>query len=335
MVRPTLDDGVAMTDLPAALRDGLDAALARQPAQRLAGSVQRLMAAYRSGEAASAPILGSDVDVAAYAAYRMPATFAAVRATLQQVAGAVPGFAPGSLTDVGGGTGAAAWAAVAAFPSLRTVTVLDQVASALAFGRELAGGSNDAALRKAEWQRWAAGSEVPAADLVTISYLLGELIPDAQAAVVERAARAGGAVAVLEPGTPAGYRRVLAARAALIGHGLTIVAPCPHQLACPLDGTDWCHFAARIPRSALHRQLKDGQLGWEDEKFAVVVALPGPAPAIQGRVLRHPRYRKGMVTLELCTAAGTAAPAVVSKRDGERYRQARDVAWGDPWPPAP
>jgi ribosomal protein RSM22 (predicted rRNA methylase) len=323
-----------MTDLPDALREGLDAALARVPAARLAGSVQRLMTAYRSGAAQTAPVLASEVDVAAYAAYRMPATFAAVRAALGQVTDALPDWAPQTLADVGGGTGAATWAAVSALPSLRSVTVLDQVGDALAFGRGLARRSVEPALRDASWDRWRVGSAVPAADLVTISYLLGELSPAQQTTVLDAAIAAGGAVAVIEPGTPDGYRRVLAARTALIAHGRSVVAPCPHQLACPLDGRDWCHFAARVPRSALHRRLKEGQLGWEDEKFAVVVAVPGPAPAVAGRVLRHPRYRKGVVALELCTAAGTAAPALVSKREGDRYRLARAAGWGDPWPPA-
>jgi len=323
-----------MTDLPDALREGLDTALARLPGARLAGSVQRLMTAYRSGAAQTAPVLASEADVAAYAAYRMPATYAAVHTALQQVTGALPGWAPQTLSDVGGGTGAATWAAVSALPSLRSVTVLDQVGDALAFGRGLARGSAEPALRDASWERWRVGSAVPAADLVTISYLLGELSPTQQATVLDAAIAAGRAVAVIEPGTPDGYRRVLAARTALIARGLTVVAPCPHQLACPLDGRDWCHFAARVPRSALHRRLKEGQLGWEDEKFALVVAMPGPAPAVAGRVLRHPRYRKGVVALELCTAAGTTAPALVSKREGDRYKLARAAAWGDPWPPA-
>jgi ribosomal protein RSM22 (predicted rRNA methylase) len=323
-----------MTDLPDALRDGLDTALARLPAARLAGSVQRLMTAYRSGAPQSAPVLASEADVAAYAAYRMPATFAAVQAALQQVTAALPEWAPQTLTDGGGGTGAATWAAVSALPSLRSATVLDQVGDALAFGRALARRSAEPALREATWERWHAGAAVPAADLVTISYLLGELPPARQATVLDAAIAAGGAVAVIEPGTPDGYRRVLAARTALIAHGRTVVAPCPHQLDCPLDGRDWCHFAARVPRSALHRRLKDAQLGWEDEKFAVVVAMPGAAPAVAGRVLRHPRYRKGVVALELCTAAGTAAPALVSRREGDRYKLARAAAWGDPWPPA-
>ncbi|SHL37687.1 Ribosomal protein RSM22 (predicted rRNA methylase) [Pseudonocardia thermophila] len=322
-----------MTDLPEALRDGLDAALAGFPPTRLSSGVQRLMSAYRSGGPASAPILRSDVDVAAYAAYRMPATFAAVRAALRQVAEAVPDWAPRSLSDVGGGTGAAAWAAVAAFPSLRAVTVLDQVAAALTFGRRLARHSAEPALRGAAWQRWRAGADVPAADLVTIAYLLGELTPAQQETVLTAALATGGAIAVIEPGTPEGYRRVLAARAALLAHGHTIVAPCPHQLGCPLETGDWCHFPARVPRSALHRQLKAGQLGWEDEKFALVVAMPGPPPAVPGRVLRHPRYRKNLVTLQVCTAAGTTATATVTKREGQRYRAARDVSWGDAWPP--
>jgi ribosomal protein RSM22 (predicted rRNA methylase) len=327
-------DGAAMTDLPDALREGLDAELARLPAGRLAGSVQRLMTAYRSGAAQTAPVLASEVDVAAYAAYRMPATFAAVHTALQQVTEVLPDWAPQDLADVGGGTGAATWAAVSALPSLRSVTVLDQVGDALAFGRGLARRSTAAALRDASWERWRVGSPVPAADLVTVSYLLGELSPAQQTTVLEAAMTAGGTVAVVEPGTPDGYRRVLAARTALIARGRTVVAPCPHQLACPLEERDWCHFAARVPRSALHRRLKDGQLGWEDEKFSVVVAMPGPAPAVAGRVLRHPRYRKGVVALELCTSAGTAAPALVSKREGDRYRMARATAWGDPWPPA-
>jgi ribosomal protein RSM22 (predicted rRNA methylase) len=61
-------------------------------------------------------------------------------------------------------------------------------------------------------------------------------------------------------------------------------------------------------------------------------------------VLRHPVYGKGQVRLRLCApegdagdVRGRAAPwvgeVIVSKRHGERYRAARDLAWGDAWPP--
>jgi ribosomal protein RSM22 (predicted rRNA methylase) len=139
-------------------------------------------------------------------------------------------------------------------------------------------------------------------------------------------------MAVVEPGTPAGYSRVLAAREALLAAGFRVVAPCPHQAPCPLREPDWCHFAVRINRSSLHRRVKGAQLGYEDEKFAYVVGirdqLPQPPPA---RVLRHPVTRKGLVALRLCTREGTVAPETVSKRQGDRYRAARDLVWGDPW----
>src|SRR4051812_34166531 len=105
-------------ELPADLRAGLVAESGAASEEQLAQSVGRLIEAYRSGRPASAPILSSRVDVAAYAAYRMPATFAAVRSALDQLAAAYPGFAPRTQLDLGGGTGAAAWAAADAFASL-------------------------------------------------------------------------------------------------------------------------------------------------------------------------------------------------------------------------
>jgi ribosomal protein RSM22 (predicted rRNA methylase) len=326
-----------MVELPAELRAGLATAVERVPEQRLAQSVGRLIEAYRSGRPPTAPIMASGLDVAAYAAYRMPATFAAVRAALGQVVESFPDFDPRTHLDVGGGTGAATWAAAETFPGLTGVTVLDQVAGALDVGRKLAGQAPWPALRAAEWLQWSAGTEaeLPAADLVTVSYVLGELAPDARDRLLDRAARAARLLVVVEPGTPAGYQRVIEARSALIKRDFTVVAPCPHQHDCPLAGTrDWCHFAARVNRSAIHRRLKQGELGHEDEKFSFVAAAAeatGDRPG--GRVLRHPAFRKGMVTLQLCRPEDVA-PRIVSKREGALYKAARDAEWGDAWPPA-
>lgn len=99
-------------------------------------------------------------------------------------------------------------------------------------------------------------------------------------------------------------------------------------------GADWCHFAARVNRSALHRRLKDAELGHEDEKFSYVAAWRGfSGPRARNRVLRHPRQRKGMVSLTLCTPHESVDEVVVAKRHRELYRDARRVNWGDPWPP--
>lgn len=262
------------------------------------------------------------VDATAYAAYRMPATHAAVAAVLRQLQDKA---APRSLLDVGGGSGAATWAALDAFPGLETVTVLDQVPEALKLGERM--------LPRATWRQWRLGEPLDTADLVLVSYVLGELTPEAQHDLVDQAgAAAAQAVVIVEPGTPPGYRRILDARQRLLEAGWTVAAPCPHQQACGMTGKDWCHFSARVNRSALHRKLKEAELGYEDEKFSYV-ALTREEHHGRGRVVRHPAFRKGLVTLQVCNPDTKVGPTLVSKREGPAYKAARDAEWGDEWPP--
>ncbi|MFD5493805.1 small ribosomal subunit Rsm22 family protein, partial [Streptomyces sp. NPDC127091] len=84
-------------------RGGLPGWPAGHPPRRPAQAVERLIATYRGATPTGAPILRDRADVAAYAAYRMPATFEAVRSALAAVADAVPGWTPGDHVDVGGG----------------------------------------------------------------------------------------------------------------------------------------------------------------------------------------------------------------------------------------
>lgn len=324
-----------------ALRAALAGLLDGLPPSQAAQAVDRLIANYRGTTPTGTPLLRDRSDVAAYAAYRMPATFEAVRSALDALAEAAPGWAPASHVDVGGGTGAAVWAAEATWERAgdqagRTTTVLDWAEPALALGRELAAVSTAPALRDAEWRRTRIGTglSLPACDLVTVSYVLGELTDGDRRALVAEAARAGQAVVIVEPGTPDGYRRVIDARDLLIGAGLRVAAPCPHSGACPIEpGTDWCHFAARVSRSSLHRQVKGGSLAYEDEKFSYVAAVRFDAEPVRARVTRKPQTRKGQMLLDLCTETDGLRRETVSKRHGPLYRSARDTSWGDAWPP--
>ncbi|MFF7810734.1 small ribosomal subunit Rsm22 family protein [Streptomyces sp. NPDC007945] len=317
----------------ASLRTALAGVLAGLPPSQAAKSVERLIAHYRGTTPTDTPVLRDRADVVAYAAYRMPATFEAARAALDALRDAAPEWVPGTHTDIGGGTGAASWAVADAWDGRppRT-TVLDWAEPALALGRELAGGVLDA-----EWRRERIGTalRLDETDLVTVSYVLKELTEGDRAALVAEAARASrGAVVVVEPGTPDGYGRIIAARSVLIDAGFTVAAPCPHSGACPIEpGTDWCHFAARVSRSSLHRQVKGGSLPYEDEKYAYVAATRFPVTPAPARVVRRPQTRKGLVLLDLC-APGGLERATVTKRHGSLYKQARDAEWGDSWPPA-
>ncbi|MFF4860139.1 small ribosomal subunit Rsm22 family protein [Streptomyces sp. NPDC001231] len=316
------------------LRAALSGLLDGLPPRQAAGAVERLIANYRGSTPTDAPILRDRADVVAYAAYRMPATFEAVRSALEAFAAAAPEWTPASHTDVGGGTGAAAWAVGATWDGIRPVTVLDWAEPALALGREIA--EADPALRDARWQRARIGAALTLddTDLVTVSYVLGELTEADRAAVVDAAAAAARAVVVVEPGTPDGYARVIEARNRLIEAGFQVAAPCPHSAACPIvPGTDWCHFSARVSRSSLHRQVKGGSLAYEDEKFSYVAATRFPVAPAPARVVRRPQIRKGQVLLNLCTPDEGLRRETVTKRHGDLYKAARDTDWGDPWPP--
>ncbi|MEV6111679.1 small ribosomal subunit Rsm22 family protein [Streptomyces sp. NPDC052109] len=317
-----------------ALRRSLADLLDGLPPTQAAGAVDRLIANYRGDTPTHAPILRDRADVAAYAAYRMPATFEAVHSVLEAFAETAPDWTPGSHVDVGGGTGAATWAVTATWPGGRSVTVLDWAEPALALGREIAAANPD--LRGARWQRARIGADLALddTDLVTVSYVLNELSGPDRAALVDAAAAAAQVVAIVEAGTPAGYERVIEARDRLIRAGLHVVAPCPHSAACPIEpGRDWCHFSARVSRSSLHRQVKGGTLPYEDEKFSYVVATRLPAEPAPARVVRRPQIRKGQVLLDLCEADERLARTTVTKRHGHLYKAARDADWGDPWPP--
>ncbi|MFJ7985570.1 small ribosomal subunit Rsm22 family protein [Streptomyces sp. NPDC096351] len=313
------------------LRAALAGLLGGLPPKQAAQAVDRLIANYRGTTPTDAPVLRDRSDVAAYAAYRMPATFEAVRGALAALRGAAPDWEPRTHTDVGGGTGAASWAVAEAWAERPPrSTVLDWAEPALALGRELAAGALDAEWRTA---RIGGALKLDDTDLVTVSYVLKELTPADRAALVTETARAAQTVVIVEPGTPDGYERIIAARTLLIEAGFTIAAPCPHSGACPIEpGTDWCHFAARVSRSSLHRQVKGGSLPYEDEKYAYVAATRLPPSPAASRITRRPQIRKGMVLLDLCGPDGLGRDTV-TKRHGPLYRQARDAEWGDAWPP--
>lgn len=323
-----------MSTLPAELAAALDDALGRFPTSQVTDAVEALIQRYRGGVDPSSLVLDKDLTVAAYAAYRMPATFAAVSAALRHAAVLAPEFQPTSMVDVGGGTGTSVWAAQAVWPSLAEITVLEQSASAIALGRRLAERSAAPAVRSARWERAVIGGGVakPAADLVTMSYVLGELSESSRPGVVRSLAADAGLLVLVEPGTPAGYERIVAARDLLIGDGMKVLAPCPHERACPIPrGQDWCHFAERLNRTALHRRIKSATLAHEDEKYSYVALTRADLPHVDNRVLRHPFKRKGLVSLTLCTGADGLAEAKITKRDPEAYKRARDVEWGDGW----
>ena len=82
------------------------------------------------------------------------------------------------------------------------------------------------------------------------SYLVGEMQDAERADLADLMwAKTSDTLLIVEPGTPAGYARIIALRGQLIAQGAHVAAPCPHDAECPLIAPDWCHFTQRLPRS--------------------------------------------------------------------------------------
>jgi ribosomal protein RSM22 (predicted rRNA methylase) len=135
---------------------------------------------------------------------------------------------------------------------------------------------------------------------------------------------------IVEPGTPAGWRRILDARDLLLKQGAQL-APCPHTRTCPLVAPDWCHFSRRVARSRAHLQAKGAEVPWEDEKFSYLAVARNSTNLPAARVIAPPRTGSGKVELKLCESNGKAKTVLITKREGARYKQARRLDWGEPW----
>jgi ribosomal protein RSM22 (predicted rRNA methylase) len=320
-------------ELPAVQRERIEAALHGVSRSALADRAAAMSEGYRARGAAEA-------DALAYVAVRAPATYAAVRAVLAEITARWPSFAPITMLDLGAGPGSASWAAAEAWPSIESFTRLERDATFIALGRRL---TDDDGV----WQQTdiAASGDWPPCDLVVLAYVATELADLAGA--VRRAYDATDEVLVIvEPGTPAGFRRLLEMRRALLGARATLLAPCPHEDICPLapgpggsggstpDLGDWCHFSQRVARSRLHREVKRASAPWEEERYCYLAFTRSSDDRRAGaRVLAPPRVSKGEVAVDLCTPTGRDR-RVVRRRDRAAYGVARKLRWGSGLDPA-
>lgn len=281
-------------------------------------AAQALSCGYREGCSTVLAGLAPDERVAAYLATRMPATYAAAMEALRQL----QQCPVTSVLDIGAGAGAASLAASRQFPRVDRLTLIERDAALAEAAREFL---PQADIRRENFLRIAT---FPPHDLVIAAYALGETPRADIISELWQAARV--ALVVIEPGTPRGFALVRDVRARLLAAGAHMLAPCPASGACPILDPDWCHFAARVERTALHRRLKEGELSYEDEKFSYIALTKEPLPPAPARIIRRPRHQPGLIVLETCTPGGIETVRV-TRRDRDRFRAARRAAWGDPF----
>lgn len=317
-------------ELPILLRHAVDQALEGVPMAELTRAATLLSERYRGEMRDGALHISGDLAAKAYLATRLPATYAAVRDAMAKLAELRPDFQPRSLLDAGSGPGTVLWAAADCWPGLEDATLLETANAIRHWGEVLAA---SASVEHVRWQSTDILRDLAIdepRDLVCLTYVLSELPDGRRAPLVDDLwSVTADTLLIVEPGTPKGWARILAARDLLIEAGAHIIAPCPHRDACPIAAPDWCHFARRVARSRLHRLAKGADVPWEDEKYTYLAASRHRGQAVDARILAPPRAGKGRIDLKLCCADGTLRGRTISKRDGPLFNTMRRRNWGE------
>jgi ribosomal protein RSM22 (predicted rRNA methylase) len=263
----------------------------------------------------------------AYILARMPATFAASRAVLQEALIRAPS-PPKNILDLGAGPGTLAWAC-SCLPMLRDipVTQVEPDAAYHLFLQKVRAPNSLEAIQ-ASWDKLSSDTY----DWVTAAFLLCEIKPSLKESFIQKAWAASRSLLILiQPGTPTGYQELMMARSLLMDLGAHILAPCPHQKACPMQQENWCHFKARFQRTPTQMFLKNATRGFEDETYSYLIAsrFESVTEDQLARVVSAPLKRSGHVRLDVCLDDGKLCKITFSKRQKDVYKLARDTDWGD------
>ena len=315
--------------LPDSLLKAIDKIVEFTDRKRLYEGAEKLSLRYRTPSPHHQVFIQTEEECLAYLCMRFPATFGANYFVFSEMQKRGLEKTISSILDVGSGSGAALWAASKIFFNLNTYTLLERDSRLVTIGKEL--------LKEANFSfdtHWMLGDYTETFkdkthDLVVISYSLGEVDPKQWEKVLIQAIKhTHQFLVILEPGTPAGYKKLMRMREILIQQGLYMVAPCPHNKPCPMVAQDWCHFSQRVPRTSLHRELKHGSLGFEDEKFSYIIMSKQPYYKEGYRIIKTPLRRSGFIELDVCSTSEGLLHKKFSKKQGDFFNQVKKLDWG-------
>ncbi len=315
--------------LPEGLQAGIDELTGGVDPRELARTARTLSEAYRAGGPPASRAVRTAGEVTAYLATRAPATYAAVAEVLRQIGLARPGWEPTSVLDLGAGPGVAAWAAVERWPGVTTVRLVEAEPEMVRAGKSLAAHGGEA-LRTATWIVADAGAAEPAGGS-------GDRVVPARRARAGNRRRSRPARmetydrhardhrARDDRGIPArdrgAYRRDrgrrLDARA----------VPARHTLSASRGGLVPFRDASAADPDAPASER--GRTRLRGREVLVCRAVPvASAAAREGACCGAPISRPGHVVLDVCAPSGIDR-RIVSRREGDAYRRARKLEWGD------
>ncbi len=301
--------------LPLSLQEKVNALYSELKRGELSKVQKDLTYKYKNETGESKSLIDSKADSLLYAISRMPATYAVIYTLINQLI--EQGFISNieSVFDVGSGTGAG-YFAVKEFGEDIKITLAERDENMIKVFEHL---KNDSvSVQKLDIVRDRLETK---ADLVMTSYVLSEMKEqDRLNSVLKLLESANKYLLIIDTGTPRTYENMMTVKRFVIEKGYKVIAPCQSD-KCGLKN-DYCQFYARVERSALMRQAKQGELSYEDEKYFYLLISKENVETCSKRVIRRPIIKPNNIELIHCSKDGVQKE-IFTKKNKELFKQAK------------
>lgn len=315
-------------DLPIEIKKYIENELNKINKNDLYDKAKAISVNYRANEGKGERLLKSEDEAIAYAISRMPATYGAVYSSLKN---SLEIYSPSikTVADIGAGTGTAT-IAINELLNVDKIECFEREDSMQKVGKNIFDNYNDLSY-KTNWRKLDICSDeiTEKYDLVVTSYMLNEISDEQKGIIIEKLWKISNKMLlIVEPGTIVGYKNIINAKQKLIGMGSKVIAPCKND-ECKLPKDDWCNFSCRVQRTKKHKELKEGNAPYEDEKYMyLAVSKEEFDKTDKKRILRHPMIYSGFVKLKVC-GKEEISEITISKKDKEKFKIARKSKAGD------
>ena len=317
--------------LPDLLENAIENEVSKYDIKVLKEKALNLSNRYMTEERKGKTFINDFLVAVAYSVIRMPATYSAIRESLEKT---LEIYNPGikSVLDIGSGTGAAEWV-IDDILDVDDITCLEREKDMrdiskiyFSYNENLKSVKFiDADILKEDLNL--------KKDLCILSYMINELDEHKRLEIVKKALNATNKIMlIVEPGTPEGFNNIKKIRDFAYEEGYSIIAPCTGFCGrCDIKEDDWCASSIRVQRTKIHKYLKDADVPFEDEKFSYIAISKEKIDLNDNeylRILRHPKIENGRVTVKFCQN-GEIIEKVITKKDKELFKKVKKKNIGD------
>ena len=315
-------------ELPFEIKNYIENELNNINLKSLQKNAKQISQNYRNNLRDGKKMLSKEEEAIAYAITRMPATFGAVAKSLEKTLEIYKSPIK-SIADIGAGTGTAS-IAINELIDVDKIECFEREKAMIETGKKIFKHYNNLE-SKAIWKNLDITKDIieDNYDLVVASYMINELKEEQINDVINKIWNISNKmILIVEPGTMQGYHNIMKAKEILVNLGGKIIAPCMSKI-CNLEKDDWCNFYCRVQRTKIHKNLKEGDSPFEDEKFIYIAISKDEVPnEYEARIIRHPLVYNGYIKLKVCKP-NEIKELTITKKDKELFKRVKKLNHGD------